>query len=66
VALDAHLQLVGEVEDDLVLDAQLASELVHGDTICPAADPGLQQVTLTLTSLDKRVSESLVVVVASK
>ena len=30
---------------------------------CPSADPGLQQVTLNLTSNDRLVSESLVVVV---
>jgi type II secretory pathway pseudopilin PulG len=30
---------------------------------CPAADPGLQQVTLTLGSSDGRATESLVVVV---
>ena len=30
---------------------------------CPATDPGLQQVTLTLPSTDLRASESLVVVV---
>ena len=30
---------------------------------CPSADPGLEQVTLNLTSNDRLVSESLVVVV---
>jgi len=31
-------------------------------TACPGADPGLQQVTLNLTSVDNHANESLVVV----
>lgn len=34
-----------------------------GSTTCPANDPGLQQVTLRLTSTDNSVSETLVTVV---
>jgi type II secretory pathway pseudopilin PulG len=44
-----------------VWDASSARFVAAG--ACPAADPGLQQVSLTLESTDKYVKESLVVVV---
>ena len=39
VALDAHLQLVGQVEDDLVVDAELAGQFVDADLLGQAMVP---------------------------
>jgi type II secretory pathway pseudopilin PulG len=44
-------------------DATQQSFNYQGSTNCPSADPGLQQVTLNLTSGNGYVSESLVVTV---
>jgi type II secretory pathway pseudopilin PulG len=46
-----------------VWDATTASFVASATNTCPATDPGLQQVSLTLASTDGFVSESLVVVV---
>lgn len=40
-----------------------ATPAAFSNSTCPATDPGLQQVTLTLDSRDGFVSESLVVIV---